>query len=170
VEIRSNREIDLKNYFLGIALLLVSIGSASAQESNSVTTRFGAVSVSDGGVLLFKDVPVQPTVEANNRLDIGKPFQIGASDVVLVTDFGGTACPATFYFVTLTKGGAKVTPGFGTCSDLMKIKRSGNSISVSMPGYRGPTMSRRSQDRAARERHVFIYRAGVVTENGKPVK
>jgi hypothetical protein len=89
---------------------------------------------------------------------------------VLVTDNGGTACPALYYFVTVTKSGAKATRAFGTCSDLIKVKRTGDSISVSMPGYRGPFESKRSQNRAARENHVFIYHAGVVTENGKPVK
>jgi hypothetical protein len=159
----------MNKYFLAITLLLFS-GSASAQEYDSITTRFGAVTVGEAGVLLFKDVPVEPRVEANNSLDLGQPYQIGAADVLLVTNNGGTACPVELYFVTVTKSGAKVTPAFGTCSDLIKIKRSGNTISVSMPGYRGPTMPRRSQERAARERHVFVYRAGVVTENGKPIK
>lgn len=72
--------------------------------------------------------------------------------------------------VSNTKSGVKVSPSFGTCSDLIKVKHNGDSISVSMPGYRGPFESKRAQNRAARERHVFIYHAGVLTENGKPVK
>ena len=119
---------------------------------------------------MFKGTPVQPTIEANNSLDLSEPYQIGAADVVLVTDNGGNACPVIYYFVTVKESGAKVTSSFGTCSDLIKIKPAGDSISVSMPGYRGPFESKRAQNRAARERHVFIYRAGVVTENGKPVK
>ncbi|HSS21702.1 MAG TPA: hypothetical protein VLL54_16635 [Pyrinomonadaceae bacterium] len=157
-------------FILGATLVLLACAGASAQDTASTTTRFGDLTVSEDGVLLFKGGKVQPTVEANNNLDIGEPFQIGNADVVLVTDYGGTACPATYYFVTVTNAGAKVTPGFGSCSDLIKVKRTGNTISVSMPGYRGPTMPRRSQNQAAREKHVFIYRAGVVTENGKPVK
>src|SRR2546421_8583595 len=160
----------MRKYIFGITLLLLAGTGALAQETDSITTRFGALKVSDAGVLLFKDSPVQPTIEANNSLDLSEPYQVGASDVVLVTDNGGTACPALYYFVTVTKSGAKVTPPFGTCSDLIKIKRNGDSISVSMPGYRGPTESKRAQLRAARERHVFIYHAGAVTENGKPVK
>ena len=144
--------------------------SAPAQEPDAVATRFGALSVSEAGVLLFEGVPVRPIVEANNSLDFSKPYQIGASDVVLVTDNGGTACPALCYFVTVTKSGVRVTPSFGTCSDLIKIQRNGNSISVSMPGYRGSAESKKAQRRAARERHVFNYHAGVVTENGRPVK
>ena len=144
--------------------------SAPAQEPNAVATRFGPLSVSEAGVLLFQSVPVRPTIEANNSLDLGTPYQIGASDVVLVTDNGGTACPALYYFVTVTESGVRVTRSFGTCSDLIKIKRSGDSISVAMPGYQGPAESRQAQRRAARERHFFNYHAGAVTENGRPVK
>jgi hypothetical protein len=160
----------MRKYIFGIALLLLAGISTSAQETNSSTTRFGALTVSDAGVLLFKGSPVQPTIEANDSLDLGEPFQIGASDVVLVTDNDGTACPAIYYFVTVTKSGAKATPSFGTCSDLIKVKRVGDSVSVSMPGYQGPFESKRAQSRAARERHVYLYHAGDVTENGKPVK
>ncbi len=160
----------MRKYIFGIALLLLVSTNAPAQEENSITTRFGALTISDAGKLLFKGNPVQPTIEANNSLDLSEPYQIGAADVVLVTDNGGTACPAIYYFVTVKESGAKVTPSFGTCSDLIKTKRVGDSISVSMPGYQGPFASKRAQSRAARERHVFIYRAGVVTENGKPVK
>jgi hypothetical protein len=160
----------MRKYIFGIALLLLIAISALGQETTTIQTRFGALTVSDAGVLLFKGTPVQPTIEANNSLDLSQPYQIGTSDVVLITDNGGTSCPALYYFVTVTKSGAKVTPSFGTCSDLIKIKRTGDSISVSMPGYQGPSESKRAQLRAARERHVFIYHAGVVTENDKPVK
>ncbi len=149
----------MRKYIFGITLLLLAGTSALAQETKSVTTRFGDLAVSDAGVLLFKGSPVQPTVEANNSLDLSEPYKIGTSDVVLVTNNGGTGCPAEYYFVTVTKSGAKVTPSFGTCSDLIKVKNVGDSISVSMPGFK-----------RARGRHVYVYRAGVVTDNGKPVK
>src|ERR1041384_1392216 len=127
----------MRKFVLIITLLLLASASALAQDTNTITTRFGALTVNDAGLLLFKGTPVQPTVEANNSLDLSKPFEIGAADVVLVTDNGGTACPALYYFVTVTNSGAKVTPSFGTCSDLAKVKRVGNSISISMPGYQG---------------------------------
>src|SRR6266852_4247635 len=160
----------MRKHIFGIAVLLFAGVSTLAQETNKITTRFGALTVSDAGMLLFKGTPVQPKIEANNSLDLSEPYQIGTADVVLVTDNGGTACPAIYHFVTVTKSSAKVSPSFGTCSDLIKVKRTGDTISVSMPGYQGPFESKRAQSRAARERHVFIYRAGVVTENGKPVK
>ncbi len=160
----------MSKYVIVIALLLLTGAGAQAQETATSQTRFGALTVNDAGVLLFKNAPFQPMIEANNSLDLGEPYQIGSSDVVLVTDNGGTACPALYYFVTVTRSGAKVTPSFGTCSDLIKVRRNGDSISVSMPGYQGSSQSKRAQLRAARERHVFVYCAGVVTENNKPVK
>ena|SRR5437870_6609767 len=160
----------MRKCILGIALLLLIATSTSGQETKTIQTRFGALTVSDAGLLLFKGSPVQPKLEADNSLDLSEPYQIGAADVVLITDDYGTACPAIYYFVTINKSGAKLTHSFGTCSDLIKVKRIGDSISLSMPGYKGPLESKRAQTRAARESHVFIYRAGMVTENGKPVK
>jgi hypothetical protein len=160
----------MRKYIFGITLMLLAGTSAPAQDENNIATRFGALTISDAGKLLFKGIPVQPTIEANNSLALSEPYEIRAADVVLVTDNGGTACPAIYYFVTVKESGAKATPSFGTCSDLIKVKRTGDSISVSMPGYRGPFASKRAQTRAARERHLFIYRAGIVTKNGKPVK
>src|ERR1700730_2938774 len=98
----------MRKYMFAFALLLLAGTSALAQETSSITTRFGALTVSDAGMLLFKGTPVQPKIEANNSLDLGEPYQIGATDVVLVTDNGGTACPATYYFVIVRKSGAKV--------------------------------------------------------------
>jgi hypothetical protein len=89
----------MRKYIFSITLLLLAGASALAQETNAITTRFGALTVSDAGVLLFKGTPVQPTIEANNSLDLSQPYQIGASDVVLITDNGGTSCPALYYFV-----------------------------------------------------------------------
>src|SRR5260370_12132114 len=106
----------MRKYIFGITLLLLAGASALAQETNTITTRFGALTVSDAGVLLFKGTPFQPKIEANNSLDLSEPYQMGAADVVLVTDNGGTPCPALYYFVTFTKSTAKPTPPFAHCT------------------------------------------------------
>ena len=157
----------MRKYIIGFSLLLIAGTSALAQET---TTRFGALTVNDDKMLLFKGHPLNPPIQGNNSLDVGEPYQIGATDVVLVTDNGGTACPFLYYFVTVSASGAKATPVFGTCGEVTTVKRTGDSISVYMPGFAGPFESQRKQLRAAREKHVFIFRAGVVTENGKRVK
>jgi hypothetical protein len=40
---------------------------------------------------------------------------------------------------------------------------------VSQTGYRGPFEPQADRKRASQETHVFVFRHGVVTENGKPV-
>lgn len=160
----------MSKYILGITLLLLAGAGALAQEGNIITTRFGALTISDAGTLLFKGNPLDPPFEEDAGLSLSQLNQIGDADVVLVTLDGGKACPALYYFVTVRESGAKITHAFGTCSDLIKITRTRDSISVSMPGFAGDFESKKAQRRAALEKHVFIYRAGVVTENGKPVK
>jgi hypothetical protein len=160
----------MRKYIFGIALLLIAGTGALAQQENTITTRFGALAISDAGKLLFKGNPLDPPFEEDAGLSLSEINHIGDTDVVLVTLDGGKACPALYYWVTVKESGAKITHAFGTCSDEIKIKRTGDSISVSMSGYEGDFESKKAQSRAARERHVFVYHAGVVTENGKPVK
>src|SRR5450631_3214090 len=111
----------MSKYIFGITLLLLIASSTLGQETKTIQTRFGALTVNDAGVLLFKGIPVQPKIEANDSLDLGEPYQIGDADVVLVTDNGGTSCPAIYHFVSVTRSGAKATPSFGSCRDVIKI-------------------------------------------------
>ena len=140
------------------------------QEPQTMQTRFGPLSVGKDRVLLFRGQALQPRVEGNNSLDLGAPFRMGAADVVLVINEGGTLCPYLYHFVTVTQSGAHATPAFGTCAEQTNVERRGDVLRVSMPGFRGPFESPQDRSRAARERHVFLYRAGVVTEHGQPVK
>ena len=160
----------MRKCIFGVVLLLLAGSSALAQDENSVTTRFGALSISDAGKLVFKGKPLDPPFEEDAGLSLSELHEITDADVVLVTMDGGKVCPALYYWVTVKESGAKITKSFGTCSDLIKIKVIGDSISVSMPGFEGDFESKRAQRKAALEKHVYIYRAGVVTENGKPVK
>jgi hypothetical protein len=155
------------------ALLLLAGAGAFAQlpqQPQKSSTRFGSLTVNDQRMLLFNGHPLQPPVEGNSSLDLGEPFRIGSTDVVLVTDNGGTACPVLYYFVTVSRWGAKATPSFGTCGEVTNVKRNGNSISLTMPGFQGPFEPEAEKRKAARHRHLFVFRDGVVTENGKQVK
>ncbi len=157
---------------IGFLFILV-IGTnafTQSQEPQEVATRFGALSVNDDKVLLFKGQPLQPTIEGNNSLDLGEVIPIAATDVVLATDHGGTSCPFLYYFVNISKDGAKATPPLGSCAEISSIKRTPNSITLFMPGYRGPDEPEAAQRRSAKERHVVIFRNGIVTEDGKPVR
>ncbi|MFN8009574.1 MAG: hypothetical protein U0V70_21580 [Terriglobia bacterium] len=111
---------------------------------------------------MFKGQPLNPEIVGNSSLDLGSPFQIGTRDVAIVRDNGGTACPYLYYFVTLSKSGAKATPSFGTCGEITKIKSSGKSIVVTMRGYRGPFEPVEERKAADKQRHVFVFQDGKV--------
>src|SRR5258705_555191 len=142
----------MRKVIVGLLFILV-IGTnalAQSQEAQEVATRFGALSVKEDGVLLFKGQPLQPTIEGNNYLDLGEVVPLAAADVVLVTDHGGTSCPFLYYFVSISKDGAKATPPLGSCAEVSSMKRTPNSITLFMPGYRGPDEPEATQRRAAK--------------------
>ena len=168
----------MRKLIIGLtALFMIGNGASSqpeavspGQEPNEITTRFGVLSVDENKRLLFKGQPLNPPIDGNNLLELGKVMSIGATDVVLVTDIGGSGCPYTYYFVTISESGAKGSPFFGSCGALVFLKRKGDSITLVTSGFRGPASSEAAKRRASRQRHIFVYRAGVVTYNGKPVK
>jgi hypothetical protein len=121
-------------------------------------------------MLLFQGHPLQPPVQGNNSLDIGTPFHIGESDVVLVTIFGGTACPYLYHFITVTKSGATSTPSFGTCKEALNVRLNGNSILLEMHGYRGPFEPVAERRKAAREIYAFQFKDGAVAETKPSAK
>lgn len=167
------QERRMRGLIIGFSAILIIASSGSplsAQEGQEVSTRFGMLSIDEDKRLLFKGQPLDPPIEGNNSLELGEVTSIGPTDVVLITDIGGSGCPFTYYFVTTSASGAKGTPFFGTCNRLISLKRKGNSIVLILPGFYGPSMPAAARRRAERQRHVFVYRAGVVTKNGKPVR
>jgi hypothetical protein len=150
-----------------LAALMIVSSLASAQVpqlAQKVETRFGALSVGDDTVLRFHGRRLQPSIKGNYSLNLGRPFHVGESDVVLVTDNGGTACPYLYYFVTLSESGAQATHSFGTCNIVLSVKQKDESISISMHGYRGPFEPEEDRRQAARETHFFVFREGAVKQ------
>ena len=163
----------MRKLIIGLtAFFMIGTGasSRSGQEANEIATRFGVLSVDEDKRLLFKGQPLNPSIDGNNLLELGEVISIGATDVVLVTDIGGAGCPYQYYFVSISGSGVKATPPFGTCAVLTSLKRKGDSITLIMSGFRGPASSEAAKRRASRQRHIFVYRAGVLTHNGRPVK
>lgn len=158
-------------YMRSFAMLVIvglAAGTESPSQEDAVPTRYGQLAVNGEGVLLFRGAPVDPPIQANARLELGKPFRIGESDVVLVKDVGGTACPFQYYFVTLSPSGASHTTAFGTCNEITSIRQAGDSIVVRMHGYRGPFEPRSEREGALRESHIFEFQGGAVAEITKP--
>jgi hypothetical protein len=150
------------------AALLALFGNAALAQSEPayrVATRFGELSVRTDEVLRLNERPLEPLLKGNDGLYIGNPFVIGDSDAVLVTVVGGTACPRLYWFVSVTRSGARATPSFGTCSVALTVTRSADSIRVTMRGYRGPFEPEAERSKAAAQTHVFVFHDGVVTED-----
>ncbi len=157
-----------KSLALFVACTLISgIYGARADE---LATRFGKLTTNDDNVLLFRGRPVAPAVQGNNSLTLVKNYEIGPSDVALVQDNGGTSCPAQYYFISSNQSGAVSIGPFGTCSDIMKVDRSGDGVTLAMAGLRGPSEPSSAQAKAAKEKHVFTFANGRVIENGKIVR
>lgn len=149
-----------KHYAL-IAALPFVVSSAFAGD---IPTRFGALKINDENVLLYKNRPLNPEIQGNNSLSVVGTYQLGNSDVVLVQNNGGTDCPALLYFVTVSASGVKATPAFGTCNDLINVKQIADSISVTMPGFMGPFESKAAQRKAAKDKHVYVFKDGGLAE------
>ncbi len=144
----------------------VAMAAAVAGYDKTAKTRHGTLTIADDDTLLFKGRRVLPGVQANNSLAFVAHHELGKADVVLLQNTGGSACPATYRFITLTAGGITASPEFGTCSDLIYPTSDGQAtITVAMPAFVGP-----DGGKAPRRKVVYRYQAGQVTENGKPVR
>lgn len=137
-----------------------------------VTTSYGVLSIigeSYEKKILWDDREIY--ISEGMGMSLEKAFSFEQEDVVLVQEFnGGAACPAQFFFVILNKKQApKLTPGFGTCSDLADTKQDGETIQVSMPGFAGPFETNNTRRRAAETTHIYRLNQGNVEEKIVPL-
>ena len=142
------------------AVLTVAITSATTSPAQSTT----GLTVSPHGELLFHNHPLAPPIHANSALDIGRVFHMEDASVVLVTQIGGTACPYLYYLVTIRDSKAAATPEFGSCNEVVSAARKGNSIVLTMHGYRGPFEPPADRRKAERELRTFVFTDGKVSE------
>ncbi len=93
-------------------------------------------------------------------LSFEQKYSIGDKDIVLMmNNSGGTACPVQYFFVSVnSQGNAKLSPEFGTCSDLAKPAQNGSKITVTMPKMTG------------RGNAKYVYENDTIFENGKAIK
>ena len=139
----------------------------------SLKTRYGVVSVrEEDQFLLFRGKPVKPAIEGNSSLSIVANYEMGQTDVLLLQNTGGTACPALFRVVYINPTGLRASPEFGTCSDIIYPRFDPKTgVTVSMIGFQGPFESAAAQRKAAMSKTVYRWTPdGRVTENGKAVR
>jgi len=65
--------------------------------------------------------PVSPEVRGNSALNFVRKFAIGSTDIVLLEDVGGTACPELFFIVSVAANSAHPTREFGSCGALLRV-------------------------------------------------
>ncbi|MDR8400419.1 hypothetical protein NE850_29330 [Paraburkholderia sp. USG1] len=127
--------------FTLITTALALASTAYAQSDDTVQTRFGTLAVvSDPGqskitlngkALTYPKTPDYGVIEDASSLAFGKKFSIGESDVILVQEnSGGTGCPMTYSFVTVSSKGTTITKPISDdhCSDIYKVSQNGNKI------------------------------------------
>ena len=146
----------------------IGMVSAINQYEKSVKTRFGTLAINPNNPrLLFNGKPVLPGVEGNNSLSIVASYELGNADVVLVQNTGGSACPAMYTFVTLSKTSLRATPEFGTCSDIIRITSDlKGSVTVVMVGFSGPFGAAAERRKAGMTKTVFRYANGEIYPAG----
>ncbi len=106
-------------------------------------------------------------VQGNTALHIVAHYAAHDSDIVLLQDTGGTACPALYRFASVTAQGIAVTPTFGTCSDIAGITFGATPDAapeplVTMAGFLGPFEPEAQRQRARMQVHRFALRQGRV--------
>jgi hypothetical protein len=160
------------NFLAGAALTLVL--AAPALSNDTLKTRFGSLIiqrlpnvVQAQGRVLYKGRPLHPDVHGNNNLYATRTFHLSNADAVLFEDEGGEACPSLWYIVTVSPSGAASTPEFGSCGPLLDSAQRGQTIVVRTRGFCGPFEPATDRARAVNEVHEYVYRGGVVHENGK---
>lgn len=149
-----------------------SIGIGLEDPVARVQTRHGIVEADRDQLLLrYRGKPLLP--QDSGSYSIVRHVQMGAEDVLLVQNDGGTACPALFRFVTVSAKGASVSEEFGSCSDLAYAfvaegpPGQPEHMVVRMPGFKGPFESEQEQLRAARTRMEWTYANRRLTRVGK---
>jgi hypothetical protein len=138
-----------------LAVLLAGLAAPAAAEV--LRTRYGDLLIDEDNLLIFRDRPVEPRLQGNNFLSFLSVFEFPGYDLVLVQDTGGSACPASFSVVRVDARGAAASRSFGTCSDLINVRRTAGGLAVTMPGFIGPSAPRPAHVRASRQRFRYSY-------------
>ena len=141
------------------ALLGAAFITGAFADPVTINTRFGAVKNNADDLLEFKGKVLKPEVSVPSAAYVVNTFKLASSDVVLVSQAAGNACPGQYVYVTIDATSAKVSPTFGTCyDDPVEPVLAGESIAFAMKKTKGKGSVR------------YIYERGVIFEDGKPIK
>jgi hypothetical protein len=143
-----------------LAISVVAFTCHTAHAAQTISTRFGQLKTDEYDIeLSYKGKAI---AQGNSSIRFVKKFQIGESDVLLMQDNGGTACPALYMFVTVTASGTKVSEEFGSCNEVANIAQEGESINITMPGYL--MVNGLYKQSGEKTKCSFSFKAGVVSK------
>ncbi|MCE1184043.1 MAG: hypothetical protein LWW92_00355 [Rhodocyclales bacterium] len=151
-----------KLFLVAVAGLTLGAISAHAGQENNIQIRAGKLRIVEtptgDQVLLLNNKKLSSFTSFSVTFE--QKYAIGDRDVILLANnSGGMACPMQYLFVSASvQGDVRVTPEFGTCSDLIKPVQQGGKITVTMPKMNG------------RGSTSFAYENGALYENGKLAK
>ncbi len=142
----------------------VSGGTANADDIHMAQTRFGLADGSSN-VLKINGRLTTPEIDGNSGMFVEKITEAGDADYLLVTNIGGTACPALFSIVKVAKASATPIAYFGNCNDEPKrMVVPGKSITLAFPAYR-PLRFKGTPATT----YVYTLATNELKQDGKPV-
>lgn len=135
------------------------------EDNKRFGTRHGKLEVNEkDGVLTMNGERVMVDGKNLESDYIVAAYRLGETDVVLVSVYGGTLCPALHRAVTSKATGWAISQEFGTCSDHITAKQDGKSIVFEMPGFVGSHGSDEERKRAGQTRVRYVYENDKVVE------
>jgi len=174
VSLRSISQRDLPGVLGGLIKSIPSNSTKANDEKptqssaslENIPTRYGKLQINKEKTpneILYNGKTITSVDE--EYLSIEKTFQLQDKDLYLIqSSSGGTACPAKYYFVTITQNGFNLTPSFGTCTDKINTKKIDNTILVTMSGFVGPFESEADQQKASSITVSYKYIDGKIIE------
>ena len=105
-------------------------------------TPYGTLGIKSSGYiyesrLVINDQEIEPAVVG--LLNITYAYKLRHAQAALVSiNNGNELCPVSYRWVLLNKGGYKVSPAFGSCSDQIRVKAAGTRFTMLTPNSQKP--------------------------------
>ncbi|TCT02767.1 hypothetical protein EDC26_11742 [Paralcaligenes ureilyticus] len=110
----------------------------------SLPTPYGTLDIKTSGYiyeshLTLDGVDLEPKIEG--LLNITYAFSISKAKAFMALvsiGTGNNACPVSYRWVTIHKGGYKVSPAFGSCSNQIRVSARGRIFTLATPNSQKP--------------------------------
>lgn len=155
-----------------VAFESARVGSAIEEYRTRVPTAYGILAADEDQLtLLWQGKPLWPAGSGSFSVVRRYPSW-GRGELLLVQNTGGTACPALYRLVEVSRQGVATSPEFGTCSDLVYpfVRNDASDkpqLVIRMVEHVGPFGVEVDRHRAARTLVEYQYSDGRLSRNGE---